>query len=309
MRLNQVRAFVAVADCGSLRAAARRLGVSQPAMTKSIRGLEAELNAQLVQRTSRGVVPTAAGKVFLTRARVVQAELRKAGEEVAQIAGQRGGSVAFGLGLPALALVPDALADFHRQYPAVRLRVVEGAANALVPLVRDETLDFCVSRRQPGEPEPGLRYRSLMRSRIVVAVRRGHPFSRARALSDLVDADWLVIRAPGTGGYLEPAFARAGLPLPQSIVHCESYGIALTLLATGDTIAALVAELLELPFLRTWLQEIKLDEPLPALPVGIYTRADAPLTPAAAALVKAVVTAARGRGRTSVLRSDSEIGA
>ena len=53
-------------------------------------------------------------------------------------------------------------------------------------------------------------------------------------------------------------------------------------------------ELLELPFLRPSLQEIKLDDPLPALPLGIYTRGDAPLTPAAAAMAKAVVTAARG---------------
>ena len=293
MQLNQVRAFVAVVDCGSLRAAARRLGVSQPAMTKSIRSLEAELNAQLVQRTNRGVFPTAAGKAFLARARVVQAELRKAGEEVAQIAGQRGGSVAFGVGVPVLALVPGALAHFHREHPAVRVRVVEGPGSALLPLVRDETLDFCLARSARAGLEPGLRYRSLLRSRLVVAGRRGHPLSRARALSGLVDASWLVFRAPGTGGVLEQAFARAGLPPPHSMVHCESYGIALTLLATGDTIGLIAPDLLELPFLRPWVQEIKLDDPLPALPVGIYTRADAPLTPAAAGMVKAVVTAAR----------------
>ena len=293
MQLNQVRGFIAVVESGSLRAAARRLGVSQPAMTKSIRSLEAELNAQLVQRTSRGVVPTAAGKAFLARARVVQAELRKAGEEVAQIAGQRGGSVAFGVGGTPIAILPEALAHFRRQHPAVRVRVVEGAGTVLVPLVRDETLDFCVVQRSHAGPEPGLRYRPLMRSRLVVASRRGHPLGRARALPDLVDAPWLVFRAPGTGGLLEQALARAGLPLPDSIVHCESCAIALTLIAAGDTIGLIAPELLELPFLQSSLQEIKLDDPLPAILMGIYTRADAPLTPPATAMVKAVTAAAR----------------
>jgi LysR family transcriptional regulator of abg operon len=294
MQLNQVRAFIAVVDCGSLRAAARRLGVSQPAMTKTIRSLEADLNAQLVQRTTRGVIPTAAGKAFLARARVVQAELRKASEEVAQIAGQRGGSVAFGVSAPALAFVPAALAHFRQQHPAVQVRVAEGTGNALAPLVRDETLDFCVAQRQGAGMEGGLRYRPLMRSRLVVAGRRGHALARAKALSDLVDAPWLVFRAPGTGGLLERVLARAGLPQPKSIVHCESYGIALILLAAGDTLALIAPEWLELPFLRPWLQEIKLDDPIPGFVIGTYTRADAPLTPAASSMLKAVTAAASG---------------
>ena len=78
MRLNQIRDFVEVAKSGSLRAAARAVRVSQPAITKSIRQLESELGVQLLQRNARGAATTPAGKAFLARARVVQAELRKA---------------------------------------------------------------------------------------------------------------------------------------------------------------------------------------------------------------------------------------
>src|SRR5436305_12595981 len=98
MRLSHVRDFLAVVDAGSIRAGARNLGVAQPTITKSIRSLEAELQAQLLQRTVQGVVLTAAGRALLARARVVQTELRKAREDVAQIAGTGDGSIAVGVG-------------------------------------------------------------------------------------------------------------------------------------------------------------------------------------------------------------------
>ena len=55
MRLSQIRDFLAVVEAGSIRAGARKLEVAQPTITKSVRGLEAELHAQLLQRTANGV--------------------------------------------------------------------------------------------------------------------------------------------------------------------------------------------------------------------------------------------------------------
>src|SRR5438093_1011742 len=92
MRLSQIRDFLAVVEAGGIRAAARKLGVSQPAITRSVRGLEAELRTRLLQRTPTGVVPTQSGRAFVARARAAQAELRKAEEEVDQLS-QTAGSV------------------------------------------------------------------------------------------------------------------------------------------------------------------------------------------------------------------------
>ncbi len=85
MRLSQIRDFVAVVESGGIRAAARKLGVSQPAITRSVRSLEAELHAPLLRRTPTGVVPTTPGRALFARARAAQAELRKAEEEVAHV--------------------------------------------------------------------------------------------------------------------------------------------------------------------------------------------------------------------------------
>src|SRR5687768_7014958 len=105
MRLNQIRDFIAVVEMGSLRAAARKIGVSQPAITKSIQQLERELHAQLLQRNARGAAPTQAGTAFLSRARVIQSELRKAADDLEGLRGGVEGTVAFGIAPAASMLV------------------------------------------------------------------------------------------------------------------------------------------------------------------------------------------------------------
>src|SRR5512138_363977 len=138
MRLNQVRHFVSIVEAGSIRAAARALRTSHPALTKSMRLLEDELHVRLVERTTRGVTLTRAGRVFIGRARAIQAEVRKAEEELADVAGERSGSVAVGIApVAALMLGPEAFAGFLRQHPRATLRIVDGTAAALAPLVRD----------------------------------------------------------------------------------------------------------------------------------------------------------------------------
>src|SRR5262249_51354512 len=98
VRLTQIRDFLAVFECGGIRAAARKLGVSQPTITKSVRALETELHVQLFARNARGLAPTASGRAFFARARVAHSELRKAEEEAAEAGGSATGSVDFGVG-------------------------------------------------------------------------------------------------------------------------------------------------------------------------------------------------------------------
>ena len=186
MRLTQIRDFLAVVECGGIRAAARKLGVSQPTITKSVRGLEAELHVQLFGRNARGIVPTASGRAFFARARVAHSELRKAEEEAAEVGGSSAGSVAFGVG-PAFAalIVPQAVVRFRQQFPRARLRIVEGLARNLLPSVRDETLDFAMGLKTIAALDPALRFRPLYRNELFVAARKDHPLRHARSLAEL----------------------------------------------------------------------------------------------------------------------------
>lgn len=296
MRLTQIRDFVAVVDSGGIRAAARNLGVSQPAITKSVRLLEAELHLRLLQRTPKGIVPTAAGRAFFARARVAQAELIKATEEAAQEGGLEAGSVAFGSGPAAgFTIVPEAVARFREQFPDARLRIVGGYTHALLPLVRDETLDFAIGTRPDAKLEPAIAFRPLFRHDFVVVARKGHPLRGARSLAQMVDADWISFHTWGADeGPLHRAFASAGLPAPKKLIRCESYSTTIGLLARSDMLGIESRRMLERSFAENYLQAIEVKEPMPSYTAGIFQRADSPLTKAALAMTKAVTAAARG---------------
>ena len=98
LKLHQLRAFVDVARQGSIRAASRLSGLSQPALTKAIQELERELGAKLFIRRQQGVVLTDIGDNFFRHASLVLAELRVAEEDIQQRLGLGGGQVNIGVG-------------------------------------------------------------------------------------------------------------------------------------------------------------------------------------------------------------------
>ena len=141
-KLHHLRNFVAVARARSLRSAARSLGLTQPALTRSVRELEAELGVALFQRHARGVSLTVAGERFLLRAQAALEELRRGSEEAAQARGEMQGHVAVALSsAPVLSLLARAYAQFRRDWPDVHLRFVEGLFPAVEPALRGR-LDF-----------------------------------------------------------------------------------------------------------------------------------------------------------------------
>lgn len=294
MRLTQIRDFLAVVEAGTIRAAARRLGLSQPTITKSIRSLEMELHVQLLRRSVRGIILTPSGQAFYARARVAQSELRKAEQEASLPGGLDAGSVAFGVGpVAAMLILPEAVMRFRQQFPGAHIRIIEGQANVLLPFVRDETLDFVMGLRG-AKPFPGIAFRALYRSELVVVARKGHPLHSARSLAQLADSDWVSTGTMGMpGGPLERIFVSAGLPPPRPVMQCQAYNAIVVLLAKSDMFGCMQRRLLEQPFARDLLQVIPVAEHLPSVTAGMYTRADTPLTRTAAAMVKAVVAVSR----------------
>jgi LysR family transcriptional regulator, regulator of abg operon len=296
MRLGHVQVFVAVLETGSMSSAARALGVSQPSVSKSVRTLESDLHVQLVQRTTRGVVPTRYGRVLFSRAKVVQSELSKAEQEIGDLAGLESGVVTFGCG-PVVAefLVPEGVVEFRKQYPLADIRIVEGFTNALVPRVRDESLDFAVGARLPDfERDSGIRFRPLFVHDRVVVGRRGHPLGRVKSLSKLAQAAWLTFEPRPL---LDSIFSTHGIPTPKPVIECESYIGFLSLLQYTDMLGIVPRSILSKPATGDSLRILELSEKLPGRTVGLFTRADSPLTPAAAAMARGITAAGRKLAR------------
>ena len=147
-KLHHLRDFVAIARAGSARSAARSLGLTQPALTRSLSELEIELDVGLFERHARGMTLTAAGDRFLIRAQAALEELRRGVEEAKQSQGQMQGSIAVALSSAVvLTMLPAACDAFRRECPDVRLRVVEGLFPAVEPRLRDGGLDFYMGPR------------------------------------------------------------------------------------------------------------------------------------------------------------------
>lgn len=298
MRLSQIEHFLAAVERGSLRAGARAVGVSQPAITKSLRRLEAELHIQLLHRNARGAALTAAGRAFLARANVIRNELRKAQDDLQRFRGGEEGVVAFGASpQTSMLIVPEALEQFSKRFPRARVRILEGVSTALVPLVRDETLDFCISMRPAHKPDAAIRFRPMLKQELVVAGRRHHPLAGATSLRQLSGAQWMMFFPLGSGAMLERAFGEAGMEMPKRIVQCESFATALALLTKTDCLGLINPRMLGDTFGSRALQRIHVKESIPGPLIGLHQRADAPLTPAAAAMVQALMGVARRLAR------------
>jgi LysR family transcriptional regulator of abg operon len=297
MRLTQFRDFLAVVKAGSVRGGARALGISQPALTKSIRQLEEELHVKLLQRSGRGAIATRAGRGFLARARVIQAELAKIAQDLDELRGGGGGAVVIGASpAAAILLVPEAIARLRRNHPDMRIRLVEGLAPSLMSLVRDESLDFSIGQKGHDKLDRAIRFTPLVRLQMIIAGRRGHPLAGAKSLRELSEGSWIAFTR--TDGYLQRMYAGASLPPPRVIVQCESYASALALMVKTDALGIVVPQLLAEPYAKGTLQQIRITDAVPPLTFGIFRRADAPLSPAAAVMAEAVASTARDLART-----------
>jgi LysR family transcriptional regulator, regulator of abg operon len=312
MRLQRIEQFIAVVDAGSIRGAARQLGMSQPALTRGLQQLEEELGVQLMLRGGRGVTLTEAGSAFLARARVAEAELRKASEEARRSVSDGSGFLSLGMSpVGASLLLPELAISIHRDHPKTRIRILETTPSALLPLVRDEVMDLAVTQRTRIHLDAGLDYRPLADINMRVAVRAGHPLLKkrgVRSLHDLVSTPWLYMTAHDShDDIVSRSFLAEGLPVPLPAVHCGSYFVALDLIAASDMVGVLPPALLRSCMKSGLLAELVLNKPLLPINLGLYTRAGSPPTPSAKSAVSLIVTMSRRIVGAGLLRSTAPL--
>jgi len=296
MRLTQIRDFLAVVDAGSIRAAARGLRISQPALTKSVRQLEQELGAVLVTRSVRGAVPTEVGRAFLAHARAVSADLRRAREEIAQLNGAREGNLAIGSAPgPALGLLPEALERLRQRWPQATLRVVDVSPPEVLPALREGALDLALSVRMgPLAEIPGYcQCEPLYMNEAVIVARRGHPLAGARRLAALAEGEWIRTGAPGNTSALPEVFRAAGLAPPRYRVDCASFLVVPELVAHSDLLAVVPWQIAVREKQAARIVQVAVREAMPAREISLFRRADVPLTPIARECAEILREAAR----------------
>ena len=300
--IRQLRLVAAITEVGSMVRAAEAIGMTQPAVTKAIRGLESDLGVALFERGNRGVSPTIYGEALARHAQRVLAQLEHAAEEIDDLAHGTGGRVAVGTLLAASAwLLPNAIARLRAERPRVVVDVVEGTNDRLQPMLLRGDLDMVVGRLSELRYRAGLHQEPIYAEEVVILARPGHSLASHPhlTLADLRDTEW-ILPPPETTlrGQIEKAFFDAGLDPPRCAVQSVSLLTNRQLLYESDLLGIWPRDVAADALARGALASlpVRLDDVL--WPVGVSTRKLARLSPAADALLSMLRTTGREYTRT-----------
>ncbi|MDT8758407.1 LysR family transcriptional regulator [Sphingomonas psychrotolerans] len=270
---TQLRAFLALADAGGFARAAEATGLSQPALHRAAREIEQICGYPLVERRGRGVALTAAGTRLARGVRLARAELAAAIAEIEGNAAAQGGSLTIGaMPLSRALILPRAIARFTREYPRVRIDVVEGSWRELIDPLLDGVLDLTIGALREHPPR-GARQLPLLVDRLAVIARSGHPLARepAPTLARLAAYPWIVGQA-GTPlrNHWEKLFE--GHALPPAPIECGSVMVIREVLRESDFLTLLSPDQIALEAATGILTAIGPSLPHSSRTIGITLR-------------------------------------
>lgn len=284
MKLHHFRDLLAVAETGSLRAAARHLGLAQPVITRSIQELERELGVALFDRHAKGVTLTEKGTMFVRRVESFQAELQRARDEIAQSKEELVGeiSVAFSPVI-CMTVMPRVLAAFNKRYPQVVLRISEGLFQTVETNLENGVVDFWVGPLELSVSHPRFSIEHLFDTSRRVIGRAGHPLRNTKNLADLSGCGWVrpALSKRTTESDVEPIFESAGLPVPKILVHSGSPLITILTVASTDLLTMLPEHTLRFSSLSKLVEKFESIGPFYSPPICNVRRHGLQLTPAA----------------------------
>ena len=226
MNLKQLRHFLAVVEEGTLNRASERLHLSQPAVSKSLQNLEAELGVALLERSHQGMKPTSFGRALVQHARLINAQVERAQREIKALKGLERGHLSFGV-VPSLSLgiAPLAVARLLRRHPGVTVSMIDGFSESVAAALLNGRAEFIIAPQLDGLPLNEVESELLYVDRVVVASRAGHPLARRRKLSlrQLRDYPWVLSQRPdGFRNYVEGVFIGGGLQPPEPAFEVNS---------------------------------------------------------------------------------------
>lgn len=286
MREAHLRDFIAVIESGSVRSAARKLGLTQAAVSKNLRALERSLGVPLLVRMNQGVEPTEYGKVALRRARIVDAELRRLQEELDRLSGERQGRITVGLSATAeVLLLPTALTRFHEQHPEVLVSLLGGRSASTIAALREAKVDFAIGPVPPGDTASDLLVERLCNSELGIVARADHPQADCAELAELAHLPWtFAVRQPDGTPAVSAVFAQRGLGSPKLAAHCDSGSALVSVLLQTDAVSLTSVAALQPLVSRGLLKVLPIELGLPPIVQHLIYSAPRPLTALASAL-------------------------
>lgn len=216
LEMLDLRAFLAVYEFGSFKEAAQLLKLTQPALSRRIQALESRLGVALLERSTRHVVPTLAGRKLEPIARRLLDELDLSIFSISDMGAQQRGQISIA-SVPAVAssFLPEAIKAFNRRFPHIRLRILDmSPQDGLESVLRGE-VEFGIN--MVGATETDLIFTPLMDDPYVLVCHRSHPLAKKTSIkwSHLTEHVLIRIGRPDSGNraVLDNALTKANVQL------------------------------------------------------------------------------------------------
>jgi DNA-binding transcriptional LysR family regulator len=287
--LNDLQAFRAVVEQGSFRKAADAVRISQPALSRRIEKLEDALGVRLFDRTTRKVSLTQAGRGFMPSVERLLDDLDVALLGISEVASNRLGHVTVAC-VPSAAyyFMPRVIAHYHRQFPRIKVKVLDSSAHEVLSAVVNGEADFGLSFL--GTLEAEVDFEPLVQESYVLACRRDHPLAGRTSVTwdEFYQQDYISLgKTSGNRFLLDQSLARV-VPQRQSICETLHVTTMIGLVEAGLGVAAV--PLMAMPAAdHPILTRVPLTDPQVMRNVGLIKRRGRTLTPAALELERLVV--------------------
>ncbi len=246
---RNMRAFLAVAKTGNLTAAAGEIGLTQPALTKTIRRLEADYGAALFERTSRGMVLTDAGETLLARARLIEMHYRQAHEEVAAARAVTPAQFRIASGAAYhMTIAPDLAKRLCAEFPQTRFVVDFNVAQLTLPKLLSGEIDLMLGAITSPQPE-GIETHQLMTVEISPYCCRSNPLAREPVLDPetLRDTRWIIYKRDQLmADRLRIYFEDNRLPPPRVVMEVEALAASFRIVQQSGYLTLAPASLQEI---------------------------------------------------------------
>jgi DNA-binding transcriptional LysR family regulator len=285
LRFRDLHVFFTVANTGSMTKAATVLGVSAPTVSEVIADLEHALGVRLLDRGSRGIVPTVYGEAFLKRGLAAFDELKQGIRDIEFLADPTVGEIRIGSDESIMAaMLPPIIDAFQQRHPKVVVDVDDIDLRSYPLKLREFGFDLVLTRVPGLDSEFGvdLNVQTLFEDELVVAAGLQTRWARRRKIdiAELAGERW-VLAGPGTWNHkiIAEAFQLRGLPMPAVSVRSLSVHTRSNLLASGRYITALPHSVVYLNADRFPLKVLPLDLPARPWPIKLLTQKNRTLTP------------------------------
>jgi DNA-binding transcriptional LysR family regulator len=284
IRLRDLDILMAVIETGSMGKAAKRLNVSQPAVSKAIVELEDALGVQLFDRGRRGVVPTPYGLALRKRGVSIFDDLRQGVEDIEFLSDPTKGDIRVGTTEPIMAAILSPAIDIlSRKYPRMFFHIVAGDTATLYKDVAERNIDLAVCRMIGNLPDE-LSAETLFDDSVAVMTTADNPLTRRRhlTLADLMNEPWVLFPYESFfGEVIADIFRANGHEPPRLTVSTLSIHAQNELLATGRFLTVLPSFMLRVRGQRLRLKALPVALPNAPMPIGLITVRNRTLTPTA----------------------------